>query len=108
LWHQYYQELPKIHRYSIGQRIDTLFIDIIEAISAASFLTKGEKLPYIRLAIKKLDTLRILLMVLWETKSLEDKKNIALSVKLDEAGRMLGGWQGQVLKASEISSHSRV
>ena len=32
------------------------------------------------------------------TKSLDDKKYIALSVKLDEAGRMLGGWNGQLTK----------
>lgn len=75
-----------------------LFVEIIEAISAASFLSKQDKLPYVRLSIKKADTLRVLLMVLWETKSLDDKKYIALSVKIDEAGRMLGGWQGQLAK----------
>ena len=37
-------------------------------------------------------------MVLWETKSLDDKKYIALSVKLDEIGKMLGGWSGQLQK----------
>lgn len=98
LWNTYYQDLPKIHRYSFGQRIDSLFVEIIEAISAATFLSPGEKQPYVRLAIKKLDTLRVLLMILWETKSFEDKKYIALSVKLDEAGKMLCGWNGQLTK----------
>lgn len=98
LWYTFYQELPKVHRHSLGQRIDTLFVEIIEAISAASFLPRTEKHPYVRLAIKKADTLRVLLMVLWETKSLSDKKYIALSVKLDEAGKMLGGWNGQLIK----------
>ena len=51
-----------------------------------------------RIAIRKTDTLKILLMVLWETKSLDDKKYIALSVKIDEIGRMLGGWSGQLTK----------
>lgn len=37
-------------------------------------------------------------MVLWETKSLDDKKYIALSVKIEEIGRMLGGWNGQLSK----------
>jgi len=37
-------------------------------------------------------------MLLWETKSLRDKKYIALSTKLDEVGKMLGGWQGQLQK----------
>ncbi len=71
---------------------------MIEAISAASFLSREEKQPYVRLGIKKLDTLRVLIMVLWETKSLDDKKYIALSLILDEAGKMLGGWNGQLTK----------
>jgi hypothetical protein len=37
-------------------------------------------------------------MILWETKSLDNKKYIALSGPLDEIGRMLGGWNGQLTK----------
>ena len=98
MWYGYYQELPKSHRHSLGQRIDTILVEIIEAISAASFLSREEKHPYVRLGIKKMDTLRVLLLVLWETKSLDDKKYISLSVILDEAGKMLGGWNGQLTK----------
>ena len=32
LWHEYHGILPKTHRYSLGQRIDSLFIEIIEAV----------------------------------------------------------------------------
>ena len=55
-------------------------------------------MPYVRLAIRKTDTLKILLMILWETKSLDNKKYVALSIKIDEIGRMLGGWNGQLSK----------
>ncbi len=98
MWYGYYQILPKLHRHSLGQRIDTLFVEIMEAVAIASFLSQAEKTPYVRLAIRKIDTLRILLMVLWETKSVDDKKYIALSVKIEEIGRMLGGWSGQLTK----------
>jgi hypothetical protein len=96
LWYGYYQILPKLHRHSLGQKIDTLFVEIMEAISSASFLTKEDKLPWVRLATRKTDTLKVLLMVLWETKSLPDKKYITLSLQLDEVGKMLGGWNGQI------------
>lgn len=98
LWTQYYQILPKIHRYSLGEHVDTLFVEIIEAIACASFLARNEKQPYVRLAIRKLDTLKVLLMVLWETKSLDTKKYAVLSAPLDEVGKMLGGWNGQLSK----------
>lgn len=96
LWYSYYQILPKLHRHSLGQRIDSLFVEIMEAVATASFLQPHDKPPYVRLAIRKMDTLRVLLMVLWETKSLDDKKYIALSVKIDEVGKMLGGWMGKL------------
>lgn len=98
MWYEYYQTLPKLHRYSLGLRIDTLFIEIMEAIAAAGFLSREEKQPYVRYAIKKTDTLKVLLMVLWETKSLDNKKYIALSLKVNEIGKMLGGWNGQLTK----------
>ena len=98
LWYGYFQILPKTHRHSLGIRVDALFIEIIEMLAIASFLVREEKIPYVRMAIRKTDTLKILLMVLWETKSLDDKKYIALSVKINEIGRMLGGWNGQLTR----------
>lgn len=90
--------LSKAHRYSLGQKIDILFIEMIEAISVAGFLQKEEKVPWVKIGIRKLDTIKVLLMILWETKSLDNKKYISLSLKLEEIGRMLGGWNGQLTK----------
>lgn len=98
LWYGYYQGLPKVHRYSLGQRIDIQFIETIESLTTATYLMKTEKLPYVRLAIRKVDTLKVLLMILWETKSIDNKKYGALSVKIEEVGKMLGGWHGQLVK----------
>ena len=101
-WYQNYLILPKTHRYSLGEKIDKFFVDAVEAIITAGFLGQAEKLPYVRLAIKKIDTLKIFLMLLWETKSFDDKKYIALSLKLDEVGRNLGGWCGQITKQNSL------
>ena len=103
IWISFYQVLPKIHRHSLGPKIDTTFIEIIEAISIASFLSREEKQPWVRLAIRKTDTLKILLMVLWETKSIDDKKYLALSQRIEEIGKMLGGWNGQLLKQNSLA-----
>ncbi len=98
VWFAYYEELPKLHRHTIGARIDALWVEVMEATAEAAFLARQEKQPYVRLAIRKMETLSLLLMVLWETKSLDNKKYIALSEKTDEIGRMLGGWNGQLSK----------
>lgn len=106
LWCEYYQTLPKTHRHTLGERVDSLFVEIIEAIAYATFLARNEKQPYVRLAIRKLNALIVLLMVLWETKSLDTKKYIALSVPLDAVGKMLGGWNGQLMRQNSTPQQS--
>lgn len=81
-----------------------MFIEIIEMISSAAFSSKSEKIPYIKIAIRKLDTLKILILVLWESKGLDNKKYIAISEKLHEIGKMLGGWYGQVNRQENKNS----
>lgn len=50
------------------------------------------------MAIRKTDAMKIFLLILWETKSLDNKKYLAISEKINEIGRMLGGWNGQLTK----------
>ena len=73
-----------------------MFIDLLETIATASFLTRPDKLSHVIIAIQKADTIKILLLILWESKSLDNKKYATLSEKIDEIGRMLGGWKGQL------------
>jgi len=82
----------------MGAKIDNLLSDIIEAISGASFLTGPDKLPYLKTAVRKTDTIKIFLLLLWETQSLDNKKYSDLSEKIHEIGKMLGGWLGQAIK----------
>ena len=98
LWIIYYKNIPKFHKYTLGQKIDTIFIEAIEGIAIATFLPREEKHPWVKLVIRKVDTLKILLMVLWEAKSIDNKKYLNISEKLDEIVRMLGGWNGQLTK----------
>lgn len=70
----------------------------------ASFLPSGEKLPFVRYALRKIDTAKVFLMILWETKSLDNKKYIFLSTKVDEVGKMLGGWSGQLIKQTPLKA----
>lgn len=73
-------------------------MELIESVVVASFLKPEEKIPYVKLAIRKSDVLKIFLNILWETKSLDDKKYILLSEKLNSIGKDLGGWNGSLAK----------
>ena len=102
VWFEYYQNIPKHHKFSIGEKIDKFFVEIIDAIITANFLSQKEKIPFVRFAIRRLDVLKVFLMILWETKSLDNKKYITLSTKLDEIGRNLGGWYGKLIKENSL------
>jgi hypothetical protein len=98
LWHEYHEKIPKSQKYSLGNKIDGMLIEIIEMVSSAAFSIKLEKIPYIRVAIRKLDTLKILILVLYESRGLNDRKYITLSEQLHEIGKNLGGWFGKMQK----------
>ena len=82
----------------MGIKIDALFIETTEFIFIASRLSKEQKITFVQKANAKLDLLKFFLQMSWEIKSLDNKKYIILSGHLDEIGKMLGGWQKQLLK----------
>ena len=95
LWHTYFKSIPKERRFSLGVKIDNIFIEVIEMISGALYVSKEEKALYIKIAIRKTDTLKLLFLMLWETRSLDNKKYLMISERINEIGRMLGGWMKQ-------------
>ncbi len=98
LWQSYFVHLTRTVKYTLGEKIDYLMIEALEASCAASFSQKSEKIPHVSNAIRKLDTVKVLLQIAWETKALNTQKYTQLSEKLDQVGKMLGGWHGQLIK----------
>ena len=90
--------IPKNSRYTLGEKIDELFLATIENTFIASYLKRGGKIPLLTKITLKLDLLKFFLQLLWEIKSLDNKKYILLSKQLNEIGRMLGGWQKHFTK----------
>jgi len=83
---------PKTSRYTLGIKIDGLFIEITELFFTAAHLNKEQKLPFVQKAAVKLDLLKFFLQISWEIKTLDNRKYLAISTPLSEIGKMLGGW----------------
>ena len=92
LWHEFLLKFPKHSKHTLGSKIDFLFLETIEFIVKANYADKIEKLISLKRASVKLDLLKFFLQIAWEVKSLDNKKYIRLSEKLNEIGKMLGGW----------------
>lgn len=93
LWFNYRDTFPKKSRYTLGDKIDKLFLDILELLNLATYQKLEDKLLTLSKTILKLDALKFFLMISWEVKLLDNQKYIALSEQLQELGRMIGGWK---------------
>lgn len=92
MWHEILPDFPKDSKYTLGQKIDSCFLETTENIFKAGYADGVEKLVFLKRASTKLDLLKFFLQIAWELKSLDNKKYILLSEKLNEVGKMLGGW----------------
>lgn len=98
LWHEFWPNFPKSSRYNLGAKIDSFFLEILELLFIAGYSPKEEKHSHLLKAVIKLDLLKFFFQISWELKFLDNKKYILISEKLNEAGKMLGGWYKQTIK----------
>ena len=100
-WNNIANHIPKMRRYSLGIKIDSVLSDLVELVSSAQFSPASEKTPLLSKAIVKNDVLKFLLYALRELNGIEIKHFLELSEKMEEIGRMLYGWKNQSLKQIE-------
>lgn len=85
--------IPKSSRYTLGQRIEAKFLDLLELIYIAYFSPKEEKPAKVSESILQLDVLKFLITIAWEGKLISQNQFQEIALKLDEVGKMLGGWR---------------
>lgn len=96
VWQDYLTHFPKANRFTIGSKIDVLFLEAVEYIFLASYTHTTEKQALLNKGISKVDLIKLLLQLAWEIKALDNKKYAVLAEKFSEIGKMLGGWKKQL------------
>lgn len=96
-WLALQRNLGRAERFGIGRKIDWTFLEILELSFTASYLPPDQKFIVLGKTISKLDVLKFFVQVAWESKLIPNEKYIELSKKLEEIGRMLGGWKKGLL-----------
>jgi len=96
LWMNISPHIVKSARYTIGARIENKFIDLLELSYTAYFTEKDKKDTKISECIFITDALKFLVSVAWEGKFISNKQYEDVAVKLEEIGRMLGGWRKSI------------
>ena len=95
IWQSYLPHFSKQARHTLGKRIDDTCLNAIEYSFLASYSKNSEKIILIDRAISRVDLVKILLLLAWESKFLDTKKYTHISGVLEEVGRMLGAWKRQ-------------
>lgn len=93
LWFRAMADFPRPHRFGLGGEIEKRFLKTMETVSRAIYQLRLEKSRLLAEAIIELDSLKFFLAVAWENKCLSSQRYGDLSERLDEVGRMLGGWK---------------
>ena len=107
IWQAYLTHFPKANRFTIGSKIDILFLEAIEFAFLASYAQAEEKRILLNKSISKVDLVKLLLQLAWETKALDNKKYAYLSEQFAEIGRMLGGWKRQLLNKTPETTREK-
>jgi len=97
LWVAILPHITRSSRFTLGTRIENKFLDLLELSYIAYFSKKEEKIEKIDACIFALDIIKYLLSISWEGKIISHKQFEELILKLDEIGRILGGWKNSLL-----------
>ncbi len=87
------KNFPKGDRYAIGQRTEQVFLALLSDIIRASKAPRLQKGVAVGNAQISVGILRVCIRLSKDVRALNLKQYISLEEKVDEIGRMLGGWK---------------
>jgi hypothetical protein len=96
IWVGIVSHISKSARYTIGARIDNKFLDLLELSYIAYFAEREKRPEKISECILILDALKFLVSVAWETKIVSNKQYEMIALKLEEIGKIFGGWKNSL------------
>lgn len=92
--------LPKSQRFTFGERVDRLTLDCLELVIEAIYASPDRKLPPLRRLNLNLEKLRVFWRLICDRRWISQQQLLFVSQKLDEVGRMIGGWSKQAERKS--------
>lgn len=97
LWLVAHRKMARSERFGIGDRIDSLWLDLLDTLRKAAFATPIEKISSLDEALRRIDSVRFFLQIAWESKLMSQSHFISLAKDIEEIGRMVGGWKKGLL-----------
>lgn len=89
--------LPRSQRFTFGERVDRMTLDCLELVIEAIYASPANKAAPLRRANLNLEKLRVFWRLIHERQWISAQQLLFVSQKLDEIGRMIGGWLKSLL-----------
>lgn len=89
-------DFPKSHRFTVGQRLDGLTLDALLLVTRALWSPPAAKRPLLGELNLQLELLRVLWRLAHDQRWISQQQLIHVMGRIDEAGRMTGGWLRQL------------
>jgi hypothetical protein len=90
--HGYQRSIPKLERFTLWQKCENSALTVLEGLLQVGYVPLERRADLLTKVSAHVDMLRVFLRLAHDTKTIDQKKYIALQAITDEIGRMLGGW----------------
>ena len=84
------EKFPRSQKFLLGDRIQTTALDTLEALIEATYSRERQK--HLTRANLNLEKLRFFFRLSWNLHYLDNRRYEHAARKLEEIGRLLGGW----------------
>ena len=92
-WIPIQRSMPKGERFGLGQKIDFLFIALLETLHRAAYSPANSKAAFLTEASLTIDSLRFFLQLAWELKLIPSKQFTLIGQEIESIGKMTDGWR---------------
>jgi hypothetical protein len=90
--HDLQKGIPKMERYSLWSRVEATALQMLEGFVHVGYLPLEQRAQKLTGLAAEVDMLRMYMRLAVDIKVLPMKKAVPIQERLDEIGRMLGGW----------------
>lgn len=92
LFHKYVKNFPKTEKYGLGQKVESLILEMLEITFNALSSPKNQKLIIVKKLSNKNDLLKLLIRLCYDIEIISQKRYLKIQKHLQEIGEMIGGW----------------
>jgi len=91
-WYVHTKKIPKFDRYTIGEKVFDLLLEITTDTRTAEYQSAMDKRLTLEKISRKINSVKILVRLTNSLQIIDEKIYIKMESDLQEIGRMLGGW----------------